>query len=89
MVNYRWSSAAERGAKGYKSQTYPGGTPPQCFMWWKENFNPGNYDKLISAMDFTRQLLMQPISAFQKTLAGWRFLAALVANKKQGEPQKI
>lgn len=38
--------------KGYKSQTYPGGTHTPMFMWWKGKLQPGNYDKLISAMDF-------------------------------------
>lgn len=38
--------------KGYKSQTYPGGTHTPMFMWWKGKLHTGNYDKLISAMDF-------------------------------------
>lgn len=32
--------------KGYKSQTYPGGTHTPMFMWWKGKLQPGNYDKL-------------------------------------------
>ncbi|MFP1483508.1 sulfatase-like hydrolase/transferase [Escherichia coli] len=60
--------------KGYKSQTYPAVLYTPMFMWWgKENFNLVNYDKLISAMDFYPQLLMQPISAFQKTLSWMAF----------------
>lgn len=38
--------------KGYKSQTFPGGTHTPMFMWWKGKLRAGNYDKLISAMDF-------------------------------------
>lgn len=38
--------------KGYKSQTFPGGTHTPMFMWWKGKLHTGNYEKLISAMDF-------------------------------------
>ena len=38
--------------KGYKSQTYPGGTHTPMFMWWKGKLQPGNYDKLISRNGF-------------------------------------
>lgn len=38
--------------KGYKSQTFPGGTHTPMFMWWKGKLRAGSYDKLISAMDF-------------------------------------
>ena len=39
--------------KGYKSQTYPGGThTPNVYVVERKNLQPGNYDKLISAMDF-------------------------------------
>ncbi|MGU0016229.1 sulfatase-like hydrolase/transferase [Escherichia coli] len=58
--------------KGYESDlSWRYHTP--MFMWWKGKLQPGNYDKLISAMDFYRQLLMQPISAFQKTLSWMAF----------------
>lgn len=39
--------------KGYKSQTFPGGTHTPMFMWWKGKLHAGSsYNKLISAMDF-------------------------------------
>lgn len=38
--------------KGYKSQTYLGGTHTPMFMWWHGKLHAGNYNKLISAMDF-------------------------------------
>lgn len=38
--------------KGYKSQTNPGGVHTPMFMWWNGKLQKGNYDKLVSAMDF-------------------------------------
>lgn len=39
--------------KGYKGQmTAPGGVHTPMFMWWNGKLKNGNYDKLISSMDF-------------------------------------
>lgn len=37
---------------GYKSLTEPGGVHTPMFMYWKGKLKTGNYDKLVSAMDF-------------------------------------
>lgn len=37
---------------GYKSLTYPGGVHTPMFVYWKNGLKAGNYDKLVSAMDF-------------------------------------
>ncbi|EEY9425996.1 sulfatase-like hydrolase/transferase [Escherichia coli] len=75
--------------KGYKSQTYPGGTHTPMFMWWKRKLQPGNYDKLISAMDFYPTALDAADISIPKDLKldGVSLLPWL-QNKKQGEPHK-
>ncbi|EER4875574.1 transcriptional regulator YdeO [Escherichia coli] len=75
--------------KGYKSQTYPGGTHTPMFMWWKGKLQPGNYDKLISAMDFYPTALDAADISIPKDLKldGVSLLPWL-QNKKQGEPHK-
>lgn len=75
--------------KGYKSQTYPGGTHTPMFMWWKGKLQPGNYDKLISAMDFYPTTLDAADISIPKDLKldGVSLLPWL-QNKKQGEPHK-
>lgn len=77
------------GAKGYKSQTYPGGTHTPMFMWWKGKLQPGNYDKLISAMDFYPTALDAADISIPKDLKldGVSLLPWL-QDKKQGEPHK-
>ncbi|EEW5341455.1 sulfatase-like hydrolase/transferase [Escherichia coli] len=75
--------------KGYKSQTYPGGTHTPMFMWWKGKLQPGNYDKLISAMDFYPTALDAADISIPKDLKldGVSLLPWL-QDKKQGEPHK-
>ena len=38
--------------KGYKSLTYPGGVHTPMFVYWKGHLQKGDYDSLVSAMDF-------------------------------------
>ncbi len=75
--------------KGYKSQTYPSGTHTPMFMWWKGKLQPGNYDKLISAMDFYPTALDAADISIPKDLKldGVSLLPWL-QDKKQGEPHK-
>lgn len=75
--------------KGYKSQTYPGGTHTPMFMWWKGKLQPGNYDKLISAMDFYPTALDAADISIPKDLKldGVSLLPWL-QDKKQGAPHK-
>ncbi|EGF8400365.1 sulfatase-like hydrolase/transferase [Escherichia coli] len=37
---------------GYKGQPYPGGMHTPMFMWWNGKLKTGDYDKLVSSMDF-------------------------------------
>ncbi|ECR4899911.1 sulfatase [Salmonella enterica] len=75
--------------KGYKSQTYPGGTHTPMFMWWQGKLHRGNYDKLISAMDFYPTALDAakiPLPTNLK-LDGTSLLPYLT-QKEKGEPHK-
>lgn len=49
------------------------------FMWWKGKLQPGNYDKLISAMDFYPTALDAADISIPKDLSWMAFLAAPVA----------
>lgn len=77
--------------KGYKSQTYPGGTHTPMFMWWKGRLHTGNYAHLVSSMDFYPTALDAakiPVPAdLQKTLDGVSLLPYLKKNA-QGVPHK-
>ncbi len=59
------------------------------FMWWKGKLQPGNYDKLISAMDFYPTALDAADINIPKDLKldGVSLLPWL-QDKKQGEPHK-
>lgn len=59
------------------------------FMWWKGKLQPGNYDKLISAMDFYPTALDAADISIPKDLKldGVSLLPWL-QDKKQGEPHK-
>ncbi|MFO6484906.1 sulfatase-like hydrolase/transferase [Escherichia coli] len=89
MVRLSMVLCLEQGQKGYKSQTYPGGTHTPMFMWWKGKLQPGNYDKLISAMDFYPTALDAADISIPKDLKldGVSLLPWL-QDKKQGEPHK-
>ncbi|XNM78258.1 hypothetical protein ACLK19_10215 [Escherichia coli] len=43
------------------------------FMWWKGKLQPGNYDKLISAMDFYPTALDAADISIPKTLSWMAF----------------
>lgn len=68
--------------KGYKSQTFPGGTHTPMFIWWKGKLQTGNYDKLISAMDFLPTALDAAKIDAPKDLDGVSLLPYLTENNK-------
>ncbi|GKX55115.1 sulfatase [Leminorella grimontii] len=74
--------------KGYKSQTYPGGTHTPMFMWWKGKLVKGNYDKLVSAMDFYPTVLDAAKIDAPKNLDGVSLLPYLTKEKKAGNPHQ-
>ncbi|WP_202302136.1 sulfatase-like hydrolase/transferase [Dryocola clanedunensis] len=76
--------------KGYKSQTFPGGTHTPMFMWWKGKLHPGSeYSKLISAMDFYPTALDAAEIAVPASLKlDGTSLLPYLTNNKTGEPHK-
>ncbi|AYX17490.1 sulfatase-like hydrolase/transferase [Yersinia pseudotuberculosis] len=73
--------------KGYKSQTFPGGTHTPMFIWWKGKLQTGNYDKLISAMDFMPTALEAAEIDAPNNLDGVSLLPYLTG-KSKAEPHK-
>ncbi|CNJ66663.1 putative sulfatase [Yersinia pseudotuberculosis] len=73
--------------KGYKSQTFPGGTHTPMFIWWKGKLQTGNYDKLISAMDFMPTALEAAEINAPNNLDGVSLLPYLTG-KSKAEPHK-
>ncbi|EGM1627546.1 sulfatase-like hydrolase/transferase [Salmonella enterica] len=75
--------------KGYKSQTYPGGTHTPMFMWWNGKIQHGNYDKLISAMDFFPTALdAAKITIPEKLKLDGKSLLPYLTKEINGEPHK-
>lgn len=75
--------------KGYKSQTNPGGTHTPMFMWWHGKLQPGNYDKLISAMDFYPTALdAAKITVPSNLKLDGTSLLPYLQDKLKGEPHK-
>lgn len=75
--------------KGYKSQTNPGGTHTPMFMWWHGKLQSGNYDKLISAMDFYPTALdAASITVPAHLKLDGTSLLPYLQNKEKGEPHK-
>ncbi len=73
--------------KGYKSQTFPGGTHTPMFIWWKGKLQTGNYDKLISAMYFMPTALEAAEIDAPNNLDGVSLLPYLTG-KSKAEPHK-
>ncbi|HDL7932958.1 sulfatase-like hydrolase/transferase [Yersinia enterocolitica] len=75
--------------KGYKSQTNPGGTHTPMFMWWHGKLQTGNYDKLISAMDFYPTALdAASITVPAHLKLDGTSLLPYLQHKEKGEPHK-
>ncbi len=58
------------------------------FMWWKGKLVKGNYDKLVSAMDFYPTVLDAAKIDAPKNLDGVSLLPYLTKEKKAGNPHQ-
>ncbi|EAR53839.1 putative sulfatase [Photobacterium sp. SKA34] len=75
--------------KGYKSQTFAGGTHTPMFAWWHGRLHKGGkeFNKLISAMDFYPTALDAAGIKLPDNLDGVSLLPYLKGNNK-GNPHK-
>lgn len=75
--------------KGYKGQTFAGGTHTPMFAWWNGRLHiGGDYDKLVSAMDFFPTALDAAEITLPDNLDGVSLLPYL-ANEKKGKSNPL